>query len=95
MTRAEFIKIVENHTYTPEDVDAIITAVDAYSLASNDGKPIVSGSLPPVHSVIESRIKHFENIYHTYEANELKQALISIQRLIPPIMFEIGGGNDR
>lgn len=58
-------------------------------------KTDVSGSLPPVHSVIESRIKHFENIYHTYEANELKQALISIQRLIPPIMFEIGGGNDR
>lgn len=57
-------------------------------------QPPVSGSLPPVHDVIESRIKHFESIYHTYEANELKQALSTIQRLVPPIMFEIGGGND-
>ena len=47
MTKAEMIKIVENHTYTPEDVSAILTAVEAYSSASNNGKPIVSGSLPP------------------------------------------------
>jgi hypothetical protein len=88
MTRAEFIKIVENHTYTPEDVDAIITAVDAYSSASNDGKPLVSGSLPLVQQTIQSRIKHFENLVgHSYPANQLKEALSSINELIPPEMW--------
>lgn len=55
----------------------------------------VGDSFPFVHEVIENRIKHFESIYHTYEANELKHALNSIQRLIPPIMFKIGCGTDR
>ena len=95
MTRAELNKIIDRHTVCPGDYEAILTAVEAYSSASNNAKPDVSGSLPFVHDVIESRIKHFESIYHTYEANELKQALSSIQRLVPPIMFEIGGGNDR
>src|SRR5690606_20571026 len=33
MTKYEMTKVVENHTYTPEDVSAILTAVDAYSEA--------------------------------------------------------------
>ena len=33
MTKDEMIKVVENHTYTPEDVSATLTAVDAYSEA--------------------------------------------------------------
>lgn len=28
------------------DIDSVITAVEAYSSASNNGKPLVSGSLP-------------------------------------------------
>ena len=61
------------------------------------GKPTArttSKELPSVHSVIESRIKHFESISHTYEANELKLALDTIVRLIPPVMFKISGSDE-
>jgi len=49
--------------------------------------------LPLVQQIIQSRIKEFESIYHTYEANELKQALSTIERLIPPSNFEVSSGN--
>lgn len=86
------MKITEILKEYEDDCKATIERIEA---SKNLVKPVVSGSLPLVHDVIESRIKHFESINHTYEANELKQALSSIQRLIPPIMFKIGSGNYR
>lgn len=44
--------------------------------------------LPDVEQIIKSRIEHFESSYHSYEANELRQALSTIERLVPPSMFE-------
>ncbi len=41
-------------------------------------------------SAIERRIRYFNERYHSYEAQELTYALKSIQRLIPPEMFQIG-----
>ena len=44
MTKAQLKKIVDKHTTCASDYEAIWRAVEAYSSASNDGKPLVSGS---------------------------------------------------
>lgn len=41
-----------------------------------------------IYSAIESRIRHFESIYHKFEANELRPALDTVRRLVPPSTFE-------
>lgn len=87
MTKYEMTKVVENHTYTPEDVSAILTAVDAYSEALLQQTPCTT-LLPDVEQVIKSRIEYFNNHYHKYEGNELSDALSTIKRLVPPSMFE-------
>lgn len=46
MTKAKLQEIIVQRTHTQSDYDAIWYAVEAYSSASNNGKPIVSGSLP-------------------------------------------------
>lgn len=56
--------------------------------SQHGAKTPISGLFTPVYEAIESRIKHFESIYHTYEANELRKALRTVQRLMQPIMFE-------
>ena len=38
-------------------------------------------------AVIESRIKHFNSNHHTYEGKELRAALDTIRRLVPPENF--------
>jgi hypothetical protein len=53
-------------------------------------KPCVSNSLPDFRDVIEARIKHFNSNYHTYEGSDLQNALNTIRRLVPPILFQIG-----
>lgn len=68
--------------------------IEGYKIAMEEYRSQQNEELPGIHSVIESRIKHFENIHHTHEASELKQALSTIQRLIPPIMFQINGSNE-
>lgn len=45
MTRDELKKLIYSHTAHSNDFEVIMDAVDAYSSASNDGKPFVSGSL--------------------------------------------------
>mgnify|MGYP001159374271 FL=1 len=50
----------------------------------------VSNSLPDFRDVIEARIKHFNSNYHTYEGSDLQNALNTIRRLVPPILFQIG-----
>lgn len=52
--------------------------------------PPVSNSLPDFRDVIEARIKFFNANYHTYEGSDLQNALNSIRRLVPPILFQIG-----
>ena len=52
--------------------------------------PPVSNSLPDFRDVIEARIKHFNSNYHTYESSDLQNALNTIRRLVPPILFQIG-----
>jgi hypothetical protein len=46
MTKDELMRVVDCNTETFDNYNAIMTAVEAYSSASNNGKPIVSGSLP-------------------------------------------------
>jgi len=52
--------------------------------------PPVSNSLPDFRDVIEARIKFFNANYHTYEGSKLQNALNTIRRLVPPILFQIG-----
>jgi hypothetical protein len=52
--------------------------------------PPVSNSLPDFRDVIEARIKYFNSKYHTYEGLDLQNALNTIRRLVPPILFQIG-----
>ena len=51
---------------------------------------LVSNSLPDFMDVIEARIKFFNANYHAYEGSELQNALNTIRRLVPPILFQIG-----
>lgn len=46
MTRSELLEIIRRNTKSVFEQNTIMTAVDAYSSASNNGKPLVSGSLP-------------------------------------------------
>ena len=46
MTQDELIKIIEMYRDGEIYMDSVLTAVEAYSSASNNGKPLVSGSLP-------------------------------------------------
>lgn len=64
-----------------------------YSKSQNIQQTDCYTMLPLVQQIIQSRIKYFEEIHHTYEANELKQALSTIERLVPPSMFEDLSGN--
>jgi len=52
--------------------------------------PPVSNALPDFRDVIEARIKYFNANYHTYEGSDLQNALNTIRRLVPPILFQIG-----
>lgn len=47
MTKDELFEVIDYNTTTLSHNRAIKTAVEAYSSASNDAKPHVSGSLPP------------------------------------------------
>ena len=49
MQKWELFKEVLKNTDTVDQYNAIITAVEAYLSASNNGKPLVSGSLPCEH----------------------------------------------
>lgn len=48
MTKLELEEIVDVNTVSLENYYAIMTAVEAYSSASNNGKPDVIGSACPV-----------------------------------------------
>lgn len=39
-------------------------------------------------SVIEARIKHFKEHHHSFEAQQLQQALFIIKGLVPPSSFD-------
>lgn len=50
MTKIELLDAAEKYTYGKISQEDFLTAVDAYSSASNDGKPIVSGAFYCWHS---------------------------------------------
>jgi len=41
-----------------------------------------------VIKILDLRINHFDKKHHSFEADELRKALSSIKRLIPPSMFD-------
>jgi hypothetical protein len=41
--------------------------------------------------ILEKRAEHFEKIHHSYEAREVRSAIDTIKRLIPPELFAIHG----
>jgi len=47
MTKSELINDIQHFKAGNISLEDVITAVEAYSSASNNGKPVVSGSLPP------------------------------------------------
>ena len=47
MTKKQLIETAVKYVYREISEDVFLTAVEAYSSASNDGKSIVSDSLPP------------------------------------------------
>lgn len=70
MTYDELIKEIKSNTETSENEMAIISAVDAYLSASNNGNAIVSGALPP--SVPEDEVwtelsDNFRKVAHCYK----------------------------
>lgn len=46
MDKGFLIEILQMYKDGDQSLEAVLTAVDEYSSASNNGKPIVSGSLP-------------------------------------------------
>jgi len=46
MTLDEVLKVIQDNTQGPRHWPDIKAAVEAYSSASNNGKPVLSGSLP-------------------------------------------------
>jgi hypothetical protein len=48
MTKDELKQYLLNKLFYPQDIQEVLDAVDAYTAASNDAKPFVSGSFPPV-----------------------------------------------
>lgn len=54
MTKNQLKKIVDKHTTCASDYEAIWRAVEAYSSASNNGKPLVSRQLPSVQQLREA-----------------------------------------
>lgn len=48
MTKDSLIQIIKDCEEGKVSADAVLTAVETYSSASNNGKPIVSGSLPEI-----------------------------------------------
>lgn len=82
MTRSELYDFIANATQDQYTTDMIITAVDAYSSASNGAKPNVSGSLPldELDSAAERYLipNYFTNVptieEEIKEFNELKEA---------------------
>ena len=45
--------------------------------------------------ILEKRAEHFEKINHSYEAREVKSAIDTIRRLMPPELFAIHGVSER
>lgn len=48
MTKQQLLDTISKNVTGYIDFNAILTAVESYSAASNGAKPLVSGSLPPV-----------------------------------------------
>lgn len=71
MTRDELKKLIYSHTAHSNDFDVIWNAVEAYSSASNDGKPHVGGSLPLSEDDLKEEVKSL------YVANYKDYALVN------------------
>ena len=39
--------------------------------------------------ILSKRAEHFEKIHHSFEAREIKSAIDTIERLMPPELFSI------
>jgi hypothetical protein len=87
-TNGEMSEDGKTITYKCDEIEKVIT--DALQQVKNCNKADVSNTLPDFRDVIKARIDYFKSIYHTYEAAELQNALNTIQRLVPPINFQIG-----
>ena len=69
MTKEQLIETAVKYVYREISEDVFLTAVEAYSSASNDGKPLVSGSpsfkeqlindfIPRIEEMKEKELKH-------------------------------------
>lgn len=92
MTKAELFEVIEYNTVTLSHQRAIKTAVEAYSSASNSGKPIVSGSLPP-DEFADMLLRDFE--ISTFDNGDLCWQLAGTkQNYTSGEIYKILSGND-
>jgi hypothetical protein len=68
MTKGELTTILELYKIGRWGLDGVLTAVEAYSSASNNGKPLVSGSLPDIYAgeLNECRIEAYTKLHQEY-----------------------------
>ena len=74
-----------NFICDPDVLETVEAMMEEY--AKQFRSPDMAG-IDQIYSAIESRIRHFESIYHKFEANELRSALDTVRRLVPPSTFE-------
>ena len=87
ITEADFINLAADMV----GKGLLKTGQSNFELAKEYAKQFRSpdmAGIDQIYSAIESRIRHFESIYHKFEANELRSALDTVRRLVPPSTFE-------
>ena len=83
ITEADFINLAADMV----GKGLLKTGQSNFELAKEYAKQFRSpdmAGIDQIYSAIESRIRHFESIYHKFEANELRSALDTVRRLVPP-----------
>ena len=76
------ITFVNNPDYT---FNKVIEAMEEYRLQSHPSP--MSAEQVDWRQVIKDRVKHFNSIFHSYEARQLVGALYAIDQLVPPSHF--------
>ena len=72
MTKEQLIETAVKYVYREISEDVFLTAVDAYSSASNDGKPLVMRSLPPASEIEQALNLAQAEIRAMYKRLEIK-----------------------
>lgn len=86
----KLIEIIEREELLPASFPILVQAKKEIAAQCSPAIKDVEQEIDFKH-VIFDRINYFSNIHHTFEANELHNALNIILRLVPPSNFESAG----